>query len=134
MTREDWGDIHVMLFHLSDNTLDKIDEALNEAFHKYWNPYQRIAIDESMRKFKVDCTCTNTHEHARTRTNTHEHARTRTNTHEHARTRTNTHEHARTRTNTHEHARTHLYLLGSVEMQGIHQKQTDEVGSQVPCR
>ncbi len=49
---ETWSDVHVYLFHVSDAMLEKIEKGLNENFKKYWNPAKRVAIDESIRKFK----------------------------------------------------------------------------------
>lgn len=50
--RDDWNDVNIALFHLPDDTLNMIEKKLNDNFRKYWTPAQRVAIDESMRKFK----------------------------------------------------------------------------------
>lgn len=52
MTREDWVDIHVALFHLEDDIIELIEKGLNESFRAHWNPAQRVVIDESIRRFK----------------------------------------------------------------------------------
>src|SRR5690349_7370855 len=50
MGRQRFEKIHRTLWHL--HRLKKMEALLNENFKKYWEPYQRIAIDETMRKFK----------------------------------------------------------------------------------
>jgi hypothetical protein len=50
--RDDWYDIFVGLFHLSDETIELTEKELNRNFKLYWNPYREVAIDESMRLFK----------------------------------------------------------------------------------
>jgi hypothetical protein len=52
MTREDWVDINVALFHLDNELIEFLETGLNNNFRHYWNPARRVVIDESMRKFK----------------------------------------------------------------------------------
>lgn len=50
MGRQRFEKIHRVLWHL--HRLKKMEALLNENFKLFWEPYQRIAIDETMRKFK----------------------------------------------------------------------------------
>lgn len=50
MGRQRFEKIHRTLWHL--HRLKKMEVLLNENFKLFWEPYQRIAIDETMRKFK----------------------------------------------------------------------------------
>jgi hypothetical protein len=52
MRRDDWKDINVVMFHLGDEILERVEEVLNRNFRKYWRLARRVSIDESMRKFK----------------------------------------------------------------------------------
>ncbi len=50
MGRDRFQRIHRTLWHL--HRLKKMEVQLNENFKTYWEPYQWVAIDETMRKFK----------------------------------------------------------------------------------
>ncbi len=51
LARDVWMNINRSLWHISDEVFFTIEEELQNNFRKYWNPAQRVAIDETMRRF-----------------------------------------------------------------------------------
>ncbi len=52
LPRDDFLAIWQSLWHLSDDCLFKIEEMLNAQAIKIWNPFQRVAVDEMIARFK----------------------------------------------------------------------------------
>lgn len=50
--RDTWNDVNVLLFHLSDDMLEYMENRLNANFRRFWRPARRVSLDESMRRFK----------------------------------------------------------------------------------
>jgi hypothetical protein len=52
MGRETWMLINRSMYHLDDSTLEYLDSVIPKEFTEHWIPSKRIAVDETMRRFK----------------------------------------------------------------------------------
>ena len=50
--RDQWKWIYRALYHLSDDTMDYVDNIVQTQFKNIWSPDKRVSVDETMRKFK----------------------------------------------------------------------------------